>query len=149
MRFLLLAAAVLALAAPSRAQVSFIPMAGYDIDYEALQIGLGAELGVTPGLLPFRASIRPSVEYVFVGDGVDLIRFNGDLIGRFALVGVPFRPYGKAGLAVEYLSADGGGSNTDLGLNIGAGAEFDRLLAEVTLGIGDISSARIGVGYKF
>lgn len=148
MRFLLLAAAALAFAAPSRAQVSLIPMAGYDIDNKALQVGLAAELGVTPRILPFAASVRPSAEYVFVGDGVSLIRANGDLIGRFGVIGVPFRPYGKAGVGVEFASG-GGSSNTEIGLNLGAGAEFSRLLAEVTLGIGDISSARIAVGYKF
>ncbi len=148
MRFLLLVVAALALAAPSRAQVSFIPMAGYDIDYEALQVGLGFEFAVTPGILPFAASVRPSAEYVFVDNG-DVVRLNGDIIGRFSLVGVPFRPYGKAGVAVELQNPEIGDSNTEVGLNLGAGAEFSRLLAEVTLGIGNVSSARIGVGYRF
>ncbi len=151
MRFLLLVAAALALAAPSRAQITVVPLVGYDIDYKAVQLGAGVELGVTPSVLPFRALIRPSAEYVFGSDGGDgsTVRLNGDLLGRFALPGVPFQPYGKVGLGVELKSPDVGDSSTGLGLNLGVGGAFDRVLAEVTLGIGDISSARIGVGYRF
>ncbi len=146
MRFLLLAVAALALAAPSHAQITLVPMVGYDIDYKALSVGGGVELALSPGLLPFQAAVRPSAEYVFVGNGLNLVRINGDVLGRFGLVGVPFRPYGKAGVAVEIGS---GSSNTDVGLNLGAGAEFDRALAEVTIGIGSVSSARLAVGYPF
>jgi hypothetical protein len=147
MRLLLLAALVVAVAAPARAQLGFIPMAGYDIDYEAPMVGLGFEIGLTPGILPFAAAIRPSAEYVFV-DNVDLFRVNGDLIGRFGAPGVPFAPYGKAGVGVEFSSSDGG-SHTYVGANLGAGLEYNRFLVEGTLGIGDISSGRVAVGYRF
>ena len=149
MRFSLLALLALAAVAPARAQVSFVPMVGYDFDYEAAQIGLGFELGITPGILPAAISLRPSVEYVFAGEGVDVIRGNADLIGRFSVVGVPFAPYAKAGVAAEFGSPDSGDSNTEFGLNLGVGAEVTRFLVEGTLGIGNISSGRIAVGYRF
>lgn len=148
MRLLVLAAAVLALAAPSRAQISLVPMVGYDIDYGAPMVGGGVELALPSGLLPFRTAIRPSAEYIFrdgnSSNGDARIRLNGDLIGRVAVVGVPFRPYGKAGIAFESASFD----KEKLGLNLGVGAEFDRLLVEATAGFG-VSAARIAVGYRF
>ena len=146
MRLALLAAVLLAVAAPARAQ--FIPMVGYDFDREAAQVGVGYELGVTPGFLPASVGIRPSVEYVFVGNNVDVVRGNLDLIARLRAPAVPFAPYGKAGLAVEYVSL-ATSSNTEVGLNLGVGAEVSQFLVEGTLGVGKISSGRIAVGYRF
>ncbi len=40
-------------------------------------------------------------------------------------------------------------TSTNLGLNLGIGAEANRFLAEFTLGVGDVSSSRIAVGYRF
>lgn len=153
MRLLLLAAIVVA--APARAQFGFTPMVGYDFDsaYEAPFVGLGFEIGLTPGFLPFAASFRPSVEYVFLDDdNVDLIRTNGDLIGRFSAPGSPVSPYGKLGVGVEFVSVDTGNGTdveTGVGANLGAGVEFDRFLVEGTLGVGEISSGRIALGYRF
>ena len=146
MRLSLLILALVAVAAPARAQ--FIPMVGYDFDYEAAQVGVGYELGVTPGFLPASVGIRPSVEYVFVGNNVDVVRGNLDLIARFHAPTLPVAPYGKAGVAVEYVSA-ANTSNTEVGLNLGAGVEINQFLVEGTLGIGNISSGRIAVGYRF
>lgn len=148
MRFLLLTAAAFTLAAPARAQVSVIPMVGYDIDYTALQLGAAVELGLTPRALPLRAHARPSAEYVFVDDG-SVVRLNGDLTTSFTLGVTPFQPYAKVGLGVEFKNPDTGDSNSELGLNFGVGAAYDHLLAEVTFGTGSTSSARIGVGYRF
>lgn len=159
MRLTLLSAlAAVALAAPASAQVSFVPMVGYDIDYEAAMIGLGFEFALPQNAVPLTVAVRPSVEYLFLGDGSDLgidqsvFRVNGDLIGRFGQSGRALSPYAKAGLALEVASFDTGtvsDTNTEVGLNLGAGAEYNRFLGEVTLGIGDISSTRIAVGYRF
>lgn len=153
MRPLLLAALVAAFAVPASAQISFVPMVGLDLDtFDGTkpQIGLGFEYALSPGLLPFTAALRPSVHYVFVDSDVTTIRVPVELIGRFSAPGLPVAPYGKAGLAIEYVDfGDSGGSNTEVGLALGAGVELNRLLGEVTLGIGNVSSTQVTVGYRF
>jgi hypothetical protein len=150
-------AAVVFAAAPARAQLSFSPMVGYDIDYEAFMVGLGFELGITPGVLPVQAAIRPSVEYLFLddegGDAVstDLFRVNGDLIGRFSPPAAPLRPYAKAGVGVEIFSVEVLGESeteTEVGVNLGAGVLFSNFFVEGTLGLG-ISDFRVAAGYRF
>ncbi len=153
MRRFLLSFALLGLvlaAAPARAQLHFSPMVGYDIDYEALMVGLGFELALSPGLLPVQAAIRPSAEYVFI-DNVDLFRINGDLIGRFSPPASPISPYAKAGVALEFASVDecSDCSNTEVGINLGGGALFNSFFVEGTLGLLDISDFRITAGYRF
>lgn len=150
---LLLAVLGLALAAtPARAQLHFSPMVGYDIDYEAFEVGLAFELGLTPGILPLQAAIRPSAEYVFVDDA-DLFRINGDLIGRFSPPAAPISPYAKAGVNIEFFSVDDcpldDCSNTEVGVGLGGGVLFNNLFVEGTLGLGDISDFRIAAGYRF
>ena len=142
----LLALAFLA-AVPAQAQLSFSPLAGYDIDYEAPTVGLAFELNTNLSSLPLSPALRPSVEYVFLDGDASLIRFDGDLIGRIQ-AGQSFLPYAKAGVTVEYLDLDGG-SNTEVGLNLGGGAEFSRLFVEGAFGIGDVSDVRVRAGYRF
>lgn len=160
MRLTLLASlAAVALAAPASAQISFAPMIGYDIDYEAAMIGLGFEFALPQNAVPLTVAVRPSVEYLFLGDGSDLggidqsvFRVNGDLIGRFGQPGPALSPFVKAGLGLEVASFDTGtvsDTNTEVGLNLGAGAEYNRFFGEATLGVGNISSTRIGIGYRF
>ena len=156
MRPLLLAAIVVAFAAPAAAQVSFIPMVGLDLDsVQGLggtdpQIGVGFEYALTPGILPFTAAVRPAVHFVFVGNSATAIRVPIDLIGRFPAPTLPVAPYGKAGLIIEYIDfGNNAGSNTELGLGLGGGVEVNRFLAELSLGIGNVSSAQITAGYRF
>ena len=153
MRSLLLlsALALVALATPAKAQLSFAPMVGYDLDAEALTVGLAFELGTQLSGLPLQPAIRPSVEYVFLDGDATYVRADGDLIGRFN-AGTSFQPYAKAGVTVEYISIDtgfGDASNTEVGLNLGLGAEFNRLFVEGALGVGDISDLRVRAGYRF
>jgi len=122
------------------------------IDYEAFMVGLGFELGLTPGVLPLQGAIRPSVEYVFV-DNADLFRVNGDLIGRFSPPAAPVSPYAKAGVAIEFFSVDDcpvdDCSNTEVGINLGGGVLLNSFFVEGTLGLLDISDFRITAGYRF
>lgn len=162
---LLLAVVGLALAAaPAKAQLGFSPWIGYDIDYEAFMVGFGFELPLTPGLLPVQAAVRPSAEYVFLGDadgtdvGQELFRVNGDVLARFSPPAAPVAPYGKAGVAVEFFSIDDDGtgacdlvdcSSTEIGINLGGGVLFNNLFVEGTVGLLDVSDFRIVAGYRF
>ena len=152
MRTSILALALLGLAAvarPATAQVSFAPLVGYDIDAEALTLGLAFELNTQLTSIPLQPAIRPSVEYVFVDGDVTYVRADGDLIGRFAPGTLSFLPYAKAGVTVEYFDSDLTDSNTEVGLNLGGGAEFNRIFLEGAVGFGDISDLRVRAGYRF
>ena len=152
MRTLLLAAvAALALSVPAQAQVGFAPLVGYDIDAEALTVGLAFELAAPLVALPLEPAVRPSVEFIFLDGDATYLRVDGDLLARFD-TGASFLPYGKAGLTVEYLSVDtgfGSASNTEVGLNVGGGAEFNRVFVEGAVGFGDISDLRVRAGFRF
>jgi hypothetical protein len=157
MRTFALALSLLGLTAlaPAKAQVSFSPLVGYDIDAEALTVGLAFELGTQLTSIPLQPAIRPAVEYIFFDGDATYVRVDGDLIGRFEPVpGGAFLPYAKAGVTVEYFSVDVDipgvdNSNTEVGLNLGGGAEFNRVFVEGALGLGDISDLRIRAGYRF
>jgi len=110
----------------SKAQAAFLPYLGFDLDAQALFLGVGAEFG-----LPFGQAIglelRPSAEYLFSGEGSDVTRlqFNADVIGNLAGGGPGLGLFAGAGLGVRYFGgADGVDSATNLGLNVLAGAEF-------------------------
>jgi len=152
------------LARPVSAQIGFSPMVGYDIDYEAFTIGFGFELPVTPSLLPVSAAIRPSAEYIFIGNesafgidvGASVYRINADVIGRFSAPAVPVSPYAKVGVGVEIQSVDvtvkgqtASATNTEIGANLGVGVAFNSLFVEGTAGLGNISDFRFAVGFRF
>lgn len=161
---LLLLGASFVLTKPASAQLGFSPMVGYDIDYEAFFVGFGFELPVTPGILPVSVAIRPSAEYLFIGDEIvlgdsvstDAYRINADIIGRFRAPTLPVSPYVKAGVGVEIASTKGtilgvpfDENNTEFGLNLGAGVGLGNLFVEGTAGIGNISNFRVTAGYRF
>lgn len=155
MRYSLLAALVL-FALPAQAQVSFSPFIGYDLEFEDPMIGLAFEVGTPIEGLPLTPSVRPLVEYIFAGEDVNVIRANADLIGRFEpSPGAAFQPYAKAGLVLTYVSFDDeldileDNSDTDIGFNIGGGAEFTRFFGEAEYGFGDFDGFRIRAGYRF
>ena len=158
MRFFLLAALVL-FAVPVQAQVSFSPFIGYDLEVEDPLIGLAVEVGAPLVGVPLTPSVRPLVEYIFAGEGVDVIRANADLIGRLDVPAAPVGPYAKAGLVLTYVSTDVpdnlppgvevDNSTTDLGLNIGGGAEFSSFFGELEYGFGDFDGFRVRAGYRF
>lgn len=150
MRTLFALALAAALSLPSaRAQISFAPMVGYDIDAEALSLGIAFELATPIAALPLQPSIRPSAEYIFADGDITYVRVDGDLIGRLNATPT-LQPYVKAGPTIEFVSIDGiDDSNTEVGINLGGGAEFNRIFVEGALGLGDISDFRIRAGYRF
>ncbi len=139
-----------------QAQFSFFPYIGYDLGRDGggdgPLVGLGVEVPVTPSLLPVAVKGRVSAETTFIGDNLSLIRFNGDAVVRIAAPTVPVTPYAKAGVIVERVTnstPDPSVTNTEVGAGLGAGAILGNLFAEFTLGLGDVSSGRFAVGYRF
>lgn len=109
-RFLALLALLLALPT-AQAQFSILPYAGYDLDGEAVLIGLGAEVAL-PVVAPVALSVRPSAEYLLpkdltIGDrifGQNISQINLDVIARLKAPGI--QPYAGAGLGVRLIKLD-------------------------------------------
>jgi hypothetical protein len=131
MKKLLTLFAVCAVALPmmaprAEAQSAFMPYLGFDLDAQALFLGVGAEFGL-PIATPIGLALRPSAEYLFSGEGSDVTRlqFNADVIGNLAGGGPGLGLFAGAGLGVRYFGGtDNVDSSTNLGLNVLAGAEF-------------------------
>ncbi|MEM0963871.1 MAG: hypothetical protein AAGK21_15190 [Bacteroidota bacterium] len=162
----LAAVGLLALSAPTQAQVSFSPVVGFDLEAEGPLIGLAFEVGAPLENLPLTPSIRPIAEVVFGGDesfGTDvdltIIRARADLLARFDLgPDSNLSPYGFAGAGLEYIDVsvdtgiggDFGDSDTEFIIAIGGGLEFTQFFAEADLGLsGGIEGLRIRAGYRF
>jgi hypothetical protein len=142
-----LALFALVLAAPTRAQIAFSPLVGYDIDREGATVGVAFELGTTLDALPLSPALRPSVEYVFAGSNRDALRAELDLVGRFA-ASPGVLPYVKLGPTLE--TRDNlNNSRTVFSINAGGGVEFNRIFVEGATGFGPLSGFRVRAGYRF
>lgn len=123
------------LAPRAEAQFTVIPMLGYDLDAEALFVGLGTEFDLPIGGIPFPVVLRPSVEYYFMESNeffdYSLFAINGDLIAELAPADGGLGFFAGAGLAVLLASFSSdvpnvpNSSDTDIALNLLGGIEFD------------------------
>lgn len=130
LRFLIPLALVL-LAVPARAQVTFSPTVGYDERGDAPTIGLAFDIAVPIVGSPVQPSVRPLVEYVFGPNDLDVVHANLDLIARFrASPYATMAPYAKGGLALTYVSEERFEDETEVSVQIGGGLEVSRLFAE-------------------
>lgn len=133
-----------ALMAP-RAQAQFVlmPHVGYDLDVESLFIGIGVEVPLQFGDLPFALAARPSIEYYFgdsdsetvmgetFGASMSIVQINGDVVAQFIPPEDGIGVYGGAGLGISIMTVSvdagpfsGSDSETELGLNLFGGAQF-------------------------
>lgn len=143
--------------------ILFGPHVGYDLDWEALNVGVQGRMGVN--LAGYELVFNPSVEYYFVDDGpgydVSLFQINGDLLYQFTGVGGSLSPYAGAGLAIsrlsysfdnDFIGAEFDDSDLDFGLNLIGGATLQTMSniqpfgqAILTLGDGSRIGFRVGV----
>lgn len=145
MRKSLLLALLVAFALPftaPKAQAQFVltPYLGYNIeDGFGFLVGIGGEFVAPFDINNLDLSIAPSAEYVFTdADGVSYFQINGDVIAKFAPSG-SIAPFAGAGLAIGFFSFDevdvgfgqtvGGGSETEIGINVLGGVTFPGALA--------------------
>ncbi|MGD9548783.1 MAG: hypothetical protein AB7V45_14745 [Candidatus Krumholzibacteriia bacterium] len=98
-------------------------------------------------------ALLPSVELGF-GDSLTFLTIHGDLVYRFTEVTTPpWGLYGGGGLSLNFMDADHGGSDTDLGLSAMAGftrefANGHRGLFELRFGLIDYPDLKITFGYS-
>lgn len=114
-----------------------------------LHLGVQSDLGeLRPNI-----ALLPSVELGF-GDSLTLLTIHGDLVYRFTEVTTrPWGLYGGGGLSFNFLDADHGGSDTDLGLSAVGGLtrEFSnghQGLFELRFGLIDYPDLKITFGYS-
>ena len=99
-------------------------------------------------------AISPSLE-LGVGDNVTVVEINTDLLYHFENAGPRWNPYVGGGLGIAFFDANnGGGSQTELGVNLLGGLRFrqrsgSHLFTELRLGIGDVPDAKVLVGWNF
>jgi hypothetical protein len=115
------------------------------------QLVVGGQL-VFPDFAP-QLSAVPSVELGFL-DNETTVAINGDLIYHFVVRSSTWKPYAGAGAALEVSQPENGDSSTDAGMNLIVGADVptrtgNRFFGEFRIGVGDISSLKIMVGWNF
>lgn len=139
----ILAAGVLLLSAPARAQDGFGLRTGYSMDPD--QFYFGAHVGVGP--LVGRLWFRPNVE-IGIGDDVTTIALNAEVAWWFSTKSA-WKPYLGAGPALNIYDYDGG-SDTEGGLNFLFGvAHSGGFFGEFKVGAFDSPEIKIGFGYTF
>jgi hypothetical protein len=136
---LALAIVVLALdVAPALADTSAGIRAGLSVDPD--QFLFGGQLNLDP--VGRHVYIVPSAE-LGLGDNLTTLSFNGDVQYRFPVSqGSDVRPYAGGGLAIYWVDLDGGGSNTEVGVNVLGGIFFGNasgnpMFIDVKLGLVD------------
>jgi hypothetical protein len=125
------------------------PRIGLSIDPDQLVLGGQMIIGELAPDLTF----DPNIEFGF-GDNVTVVAMNFDLHYHFTLEGTAWRPYAGGGLGLNFIDVDGGGSDTEVGLNIVGGAGVptqsgNRFFGELRLGIGDIPEIKLVAGWNF
>ena len=126
------------------------PRVGLSIDPDQFVFGGQMIIGELAPDLTF----DPSLEFGF-GDNMTVISMNFDLHYHFTVSGSSWRPYAGGGLGLNWIDLDGGGgSDSEVGLNIvgGAGvptASGNRFFGELRLGVGDIPEIKLIAGWNF
>lgn len=120
----LLGAAVLTFPAQAEAQASIGPTLAWHDDFD-LGIGAMAEVGVPA--LASEASVLADFTFFFPDqDNLDYFEINGNLKWEFPGVEGPVAPFALGGLNFARVSRDDlDVSNSEIGLNIGGGIEFN------------------------
>lgn len=103
--------------AAASAQTRFEVGGGYDFEAEAPFVGAGARIPLTS--LPI--TLAPHGDFYFIDNGTYI---QGNLDGLYSFPGVRFSPYVGAGLGLGYIKPDNFDSDTEVGLNLLAGATF-------------------------
>lgn len=123
--FVVLAALVLAPGAAS-SQATLGPLLAYhdDVDF-----GIGVALGLpVTSIEPGAGLLADFVWFFPEGTGTDYWEINGNATYDFPLQNSTVLPFVLAGLNIGHFSIDTGtisGGDTELGLNLGGGIEFD------------------------
>lgn len=141
-------------AADASAQLRVGPQAGMNLDSDFALVGVDAWLGLTNVADGVQLHFSPGVAYYLDDfESATLMAMNLDLNFLYELSDM-VRPYGILGLGINYVSVEILGerqSDTDMGLNLGAGALFlsegeVQPFAELRIGLHDDTFAEVVAG---
>jgi outer membrane immunogenic protein len=123
-------------------------MLGYGTEVEELGIGINGEFNIND-----KVSISPSFVYWFPEDPISWWEFNANVNYYFTKAGsADF--YGLAGINLFGYNIEDGDGQSEVGLNLGAGANFDigkswEPFTELKFVIGDADQLGLFFGVKF
>lgn len=123
-------------------------MLGYGTEVEELGIGINGEFNIND-----KVSISPSFVYWFPEDPISWWEFNANVNYYFTKAGsADF--YGLAGINLFGYNIENGDGQSEVGLNLGAGANFDigkswEPFTELKFVIGDADQLGLFFGVKF
>ncbi len=109
---------VTAISIASQAQSNVGVGLAYGSEIESAGIGVNGEFAASSEI-----NISPSFIYYFGKNNVSMWELNGNINYIFSENSATV--YGIAGLNLTGIKFDGGGSDSELGLNLGIGANFD------------------------
>ena len=116
----------------TQAQMTIGPVAAFHDDAD---FGIGGYLGIPVPALDPNLSINPSFVFFFPDGPFDYWEINGDVVYSFEVSpDTPVLPFAMAGLRIGHVSADAGGSDSRLGLNLGGGIGFRAASLEPFVG---------------
>jgi hypothetical protein len=108
--------------AAAQAQLTVGPVAAFHDDFD---FGIGGFAAIPVPSLDPNLSINPSFVYFFPSDPFNFWEINGDVVYQFQVSeSTPVLPFALAGINIANFGIDGGGSNTEIGLNLGGGIGF-------------------------
>jgi len=125
------------------------PRIGLSIDPDQLHLGGHLDLGD----LGRRVNLMSSLEVGF-GDDLVVLTLMADVVYRFPEIGSGWMPYAGGGLGPVFVSVDGGGDDTELGLT-GQGGLARRtsggslFFIEMKLGLIETPDVKFTVGWTF
>lgn len=123
-------------------------MLGYGTEVEELGIGVNGEFNIND-----KVSISPSFVYWFPKDPLSWWEFNANANYYFTTAGsADF--YGLAGINLFGFNVEGGDGESEVGLNLGAGVNFNigknwEPFTELKFVIGDADQLGLFFGAKF
>ena len=134
------AAALVAFPAFAEAQATLGPQIAYHNDFD---FGIGAALTVSADAIDPRVDFMADFVWFFPDPaGLNYFELNGNLLFDFVVEGSTVTPFALGGLNIASWSYDsgfgpgnGGGDNTELGLNLGGGIKFDLGTFRPMLGV--------------
>lgn len=81
-------------------------------------------------------AIEPGLDIGF-GNDLDIVTLRGSFRLKFIFFSGDIQFYPLLGVGLYYINFDGGGDNTDVGVDLGGGMQVDRFSFELMGGIGD------------
>ncbi len=130
-------------------EIGFGVRGGLVIDPDGIFAGGHLSLEqVIPKVPDLRFEVAGELGFGFGDFDYFMIRVLGHAKYLFPLSDVPVTPFALGGLQLAYFNFDFG-SNTELGLDLGGGVEYQQFGVQLAFGLGDIPDLSLTGYYRF